>query len=297
MLTTQQVMWALLGILIGTVAGFVVGEMVIASTAEKRRRPVFRRLAAAIVGAVTGHIIVQTIQLALLLQRVDVVLNKTSPFEQASRSIARQTAWPRQLYEESLRDLSYRLTLIGAGEMLVPREEVFNVWRRAYELAPRGVTISATNLVSEADWGFFGPEGGGRQIQQDAIRRGVVVRRIMLLDPEDPQHREGLLRLANFNVEVGVQVRQLSVDWLETPAFQGWLRQLGSQDLVLFGDDLLLITYVHPKTKSIVRSELTTKPEKIVIARAFLERMWSDAKPIPTTDVANVVTPGASNRQ
>lgn len=286
MLNNPQMIWALIGLLLGTVAGFGVGEMLTATSGEKPRHPAWRRLGSALLGAVVGHMTVQTVQNALLLQRVDTIISHVSPFEEAEVSIRRHRAWPRQIFEESLSDLSNRLTLIASGEMLVPRDEVFNVWRRAYELTPRGSTLSATNLVSESDWRFFGPEGGGRRVQQDAIMRGVTVRRIMLVDPSDPAHRAGLYNLARYNVEVGVNVRQLPLDWLETPAFQSAMQQLGSQDLVLFGDDLLLITYVHPKTKSILRSELTTKEEKISIARTFLERMWSDARPIPEADLA-----------
>ncbi len=102
----------------------------------------------------------------------------------------------------------------------------------------------------------------------------------MLIDPADPQHREGLHELARLHQAVGVDIRELSTEWLETPAFQGWLQQLGTSDVVLFGDSFLLLTYVHPNTKSISRSVVTTNPEKLAAARTFYERLWRDARPV-----------------
>ncbi|MCX7759353.1 MAG: hypothetical protein N2169_07105 [bacterium] len=272
---------SVVGIAIGAITGLAVSELFTRDKMEQTKTAiVFRKVVIAIVGATIGHIAVLSVQLQFLLNDVKYTMSHPTPYDEAEDWISKQYGATRELFQEKLEELRTRLLIITKGEILVSRDEVFNVWIRGFELMKPGDIVYATNIVSEGDWKYFGPEGGGRKTQEDAIKRGVTIQRIMLYDPNDLSHRNGLIRLASLHAEVGVQVKELDINWLETPTYQGWLQLLGTSDIVLFGDSFLLLTYIHPKTKSILRSEVTTNKEKINAAKAFYQRIWKDAKTI-----------------
>lgn len=277
---------ALIGIILGSLIGYIVPEFIATEkSGQTKAQKIGSKVMAAIIGAIIGHIAVLSVQTQTLLGDIRKTITNPTPYKEASDWIAKQDGATHDLFQGKLEELRTRLLIIANGEILVPRDEVFNVWIRGFELMKSGDAVYATNIVSEGDWKFFGPEGGGRKTQENAIKKGVTVRRIMLSDPNDVVHRQGLLRLASLHTEVGVQIRELDINWLETPAYQGWLQQLGTSDIVLFGDNFLLLTYTHPKTKSILRSEVTTNKEKIIAAKSFYQRIWADAKLIEGTKI------------
>lgn len=274
---TSVLLWSCGGIMVGTVAGFAAGELL---PSDGNRRNIGKKIMSALIGAILGHVAVQSAYSQYVSARVQNMLESKTARDSAEQWIHRQDEPVRSLFGRVLMNLDTQLSLMSNGEMLVPRDNVFNIWHHGFELMQHGDRVYATNVVSKEDWAFFGPDGGGRRIQELAIDRGVAIRRVMLIDTNNPDHRAGLHELALLHQSVGVEVRELSKDWLETPSFQGWLQQLGTSDIVLFGDSFLLLTSVDPESNNIQRSHVSTDPNKLTAARLFYNRLWQDARPI-----------------
>jgi hypothetical protein len=156
------------------------------------------------------------------------------------------------------------------------------------------VSIDATSLTTVdaggrgfVDGGLWTSDLGHRYLeaQQDAVARGVVIRRIFILDREDLRGHPELTEVINDHIAIGVDVRTLD------PSAISRIRQALLLDFIVF-DNVLVYqsSTVHATSNQrprIVSTRLVTNPDRVVKEGDRYKELWEVASPYPAQPELN----------
>ena|ERR1700741_4797801 len=238
-------------------------------------------IAFALGGGILAHVATTSYVTSQLLGEVNERLADRSGYRQALSSVEGiRDPDVQKVFQRGVRDIDNQLHGIAAGSLTIDRNDVFTYWEQL--IGNSKEQIEATNLVSDADWELFGPGGAGTPPQRVASTRGVRITRVMIFDPKVADHREGLRRTACYQLQQipSLKVFEISLERLDRPPYQGWLRTLNSPDIVIFDRKLLLMTKTIDKDRTIDSSRLTTDELLLSTAREFYGRLLQDAVPV-----------------
>jgi hypothetical protein len=141
--------------------------------------------------------------------------------------------------QEELQDIDDRTTQSLRGELRLKREEILSRWEKLIKACSS--TVDATNIVSAKDWQEFSPNSG-IEVHEEALKKGAKIRRIMIYDESDPDHDQGLRLLSKPQIQIGIELRAVSIQWIEQTSFLSELmRDLGTIDVVIFEVRLLIM--------------------------------------------------------
>lgn len=234
----------------------------------------------------------QTTQTSELSEKVRRLENHTSKFHVYLQSLESANNLPpspfQALMHDELQDIDDRASQILRGELRLKREEIIPRWEKLIYACKS--TVDATNIVSAKDWKEFSPSSG-IEVHRDALKKGVKIRRIMIYDTSDPDHEQGLRCLAKPQLDLGIELRAVSIQWIEQSSFLSEsMRDLGTIDIVLFDSSAVLMTAVD-REKRMTSARLTTDQHLLSKARRFYEKLWNGAVPMPGVDVKELNQP------
>ena len=228
-----------------------------------------------------GFVLAKTTETWLIVRSVpaqEKKLDSLHVYMQGLESVRNLPNTPfRDLASQELTDLDARLKQIASGRLQLRREEIIRRWEMLIRAS--SAFVDATNLVSAEDWGQFSPNDG-IEVHKDAVLRGIRVRRIFIYDERDEGHVKGLLKLAKPQMEIGVEVRKISLQWVRGSSFLSeYIGELGTEDIVLFDDEALLMTDIN-SDKKMTSAMVTIDRHKIRNAREFYDKLWKSAAAI-----------------
>lgn len=183
----------------------------------------------------------------------------------------------RALVQRELEDLDDRLLQITRGDLRLKREEIIPRWEFLIRASKK--TIDATNIVSEKDWVEFSPNSG-IEVHEYAIKNNVRIRRIMIYDETDVDHVTGIKRLSKPQAKIGIDLRMISIQWIQQSSFLSELmRDIGTVDVVIYDSHTVLLTTVDGQ-KRMLSSKFGTDPHLIKKAVEFYEKLWDSSAKI-----------------
>lgn len=191
----------------------------------------------------------------------------------------------RSLVTAELSSTSRFLRELSGGEATYDGED--QDWLLALAHAATA-TIDATSTTSvdgggSADFldGFWSSDLGQRYLgaQQEAARRGVVVRRLFILGRSDLARDEAFLRMCDAQTSIDIAVRVLD------PAKIPSTRKSSLFDFILFDDTLSYeatpaVRIDAGARPSIVSTRLITHARHVLERRARFEELWASATPV-----------------
>lgn len=184
----------------------------------------------------------------------------------------------RQLLMGEIDSVNEKLRQLKGQEIVLRREEVIPKWEKLILNSKR--QVEATNVVSLDDWNKFSPTAG-EDVHRRALANHVEIRRIFIYSGSDPQAKKQLIEVGNRQSKWGVRVKLLSSTWIaESPFVSEFLRDVGTQDIVIFDEECVLLTSVDGNSQ-IVRSILTASPHSLQKAENFYEKLWAEAEDLP----------------
>ncbi len=185
----------------------------------------------------------------------------------------------RKLLEEEVQYTKDRIAQIEQGELNLSREEVIPKWESLIGKHTKR-EIKATNIVSINDWKQFSPNEGS-EVHQDALKRNVKIKRLFIYDGNDSINTVGTQRLAKYQNGIGIEVRMIDKNWIDKSSYvSGYLRELGTIDIVIFDSECALLTNVDYQNGSykIIKGTVTNNPLKIKTASDIFDKLWKEGK-------------------
>ncbi|MBL7487911.1 phosphatidylserine/phosphatidylglycerophosphate/cardiolipin synthase family protein [Frankia sp. AgB1.9] len=189
-----------------------------------------------------------------------------------------------------IRRMSRLLKELGNGHVSYPAEE--NEWLLSLTRAARD-TIDATSLPSVDagtqgyEDGFWESEPGLRYLesQQDAVGRGVRIRRIFVLNRSIASDDASLRAVCRQHTAVGVEVRVLPSDLLPS------VPPSTVTDFILFDNEVCYqvatISRMDPRgdgRPTIVGTQLVLRDDMVSEHRNHFEQFWDAAQIVPDQD-------------
>ncbi len=193
----------------------------------------------------------------------------------------------RHLFANGLNEIGENLSKLHREGMLrVDRKDIFDVWKKGFELSAKHVR--ATNRVAVEDWRFFSRDGDGADVQTAAMQRNVTIERIMLYDPGDSKQVEEFTRLAEQHKKLGVSVLWSNYPWEASRPFnQEYLSKLKTMDIVLFDDKLALLTKVNNIDRKMEYAYLTANPSIVKVAIELYENLKINSTGSPSNTTSS----------
>ena len=188
----------------------------------------------------------------------------------------------KDLISERKKKLEIELAALLNGRIdLVSEYDVVKAWSRLFGEADNSVL--ATNFVTPQYWleeSAFSKKQHG--IQDDAIKRGVKIRRIFIRESDSIVEVTAIKSLLDQQKEIGIQARVLTHSKLSMSAAWGkYASSLsGALDFVLFDYNVVLLTQTNFQSRQIQSGTLTSEREITDAARNLFEALWeiSDEK-------------------
>lgn len=242
-----------------------------------------KKINAMIVGAVISGIGTMTFFLAndftklqQDLEMIDKYLIESNPYSNAVKSLDSIDKFlAKKFFESQLEKIEHSLEEISDKEILLSRSEILNTWEGLINNAE--IEILATNLVSLDDWKNVSRDNAGLAIQKEAIDRGVKITRINIYDKSVPSHKEGLDKLKELQESAGITVHNISLQYIDKNETYDHLKQrIGSFDVVIVDNQIVLLTTVNPKTYRMQWSKLTYSPQKVDLAKDLFNKLLND---------------------
>ncbi len=183
----------------------------------------------------------------------------------------------RHLLSAELGFVTEKLRQIALQELTFKREEVIPKWEKLILNANRQVL--ATNVVSLADWKRFSPTEGA-EVHRKALNNGVKIQRVFIYHGNDTAAYERLIMQAQAQVGWGVDVRVLNGAWItESPFVSDLLRDVGTQDIVIYDGECVLLTNVDGN-RNIICSTLTSNQHRLQKAKEFFTKLWDESEAV-----------------
>ena len=162
---------------------------------------------------------------------------------------------------------------------LAGEDQVVDAWERMF--LGSETAILATNYITEDFW-LDDPsfEGVQRRVHDDAISRGVVIKRIFVFDnPLGNDRAEKLMGLMHEQLKFGVQVKIVEKEVFESSGvFLQQKSELGGViDFVVFDVSVALINTHDPDTRKISSGILSNQRRRVDAAQAVFSDLWKRA--------------------
>ena len=137
-------------------------------------------------------------------------------------------------------------------------QEVINEWKRLFDSSSN--SIYATNFVSPKFWtqgSVFSAEQS--KIQQEAIDRGVNIRRLFIYSGESDSEILHLKEIVDQQKEIGIEVKFIKFENLKAlAAYSSYSPSLGGAiDFVIYDLNSVLLTYLN--SFQLINSGILTK--------------------------------------
>ncbi|MCG8096642.1 MAG: hypothetical protein JAZ17_23975 [Candidatus Thiodiazotropha endolucinida] len=242
-----------------------------------------KKINAVIIGSVISAIGTMTFFLAndftRLQQELDLIdkyLIETNPYSKAVKAIDHiDKPLAKKFFGNRLGSLEHSLNEITNKEILLARSEILNTWEELVGSAKS--EILATNLVSLSDWKNVSRDNAGLRIQKLAIERGVKITRINIYDESNASHKEGLNHLKTLQSEIGINVHNISLQYIDKNETYDLMKQrLGTFDVVIVDGEVVLLTTVNPKTYKMQWSKLTFNQRTVAMASELFNKLLND---------------------
>lgn len=201
---------------------------------------------------------------------------RNNPYENAKNYIFTQSDDDKDFYNLKMGAVDDVLSNIASGDIIITREEIFQFWEKGFQKTLKGEDVLATNLVTKKDWDYFGPNGDGNRVQNEAIKKGVTIKRVMLMGKNIDNNKD-LLELGKYQIANNVQVKKIDMSRFDEPRIQNDLNEIGNtKDFVVFGNKYLLVTFVDEDFK-IKRAIFSTNSKKVKSAIAIYNWIWNNS--------------------
>jgi len=270
---------AIISLLIGVIFG------VIDNTKKNEQTPfskTFHIAEKSLIYGILGLALTTTISIIVSMGKVDDTLTlldkslkESDKYYKARESINHiESQTMQKLFDDGLTIITKQLDDISLKKLYVPRERIWKVWGSLISNAQK--EILATNLE---DWKHASQDKTGLILQQNAIKNGVSIKRILIYNEEGEEQINGLYNFANMQISAGVQVKFILRKELETNfSVQDDLRDLQEiLDIVITDKQSILLSEVEPTTNTMRWSYLIYEKEKIESGIRFWERAWNNA--------------------
>ena len=227
----------------------------------------------------------ETYNNTLKIEKVNTSILQTSQYSSTLEkllSLDRNSVFRKYLEVENLL-LIEKFKQINNYEILLKREEVIPCWEFLIENSNKHVY--ATNVVSLDDWKTFSPSSG-EDAHKKALGNNIEIRRIFIYSGDDEVAKEVLRQFAQTQMKWGnsIKVKLLSRKWFEeSPYVSAYLRDLGTQDIVIYDNECVLLTNTDDKRK-IISSTLTNNAHRLKTAITLFERLWNESEETNRTD-------------
>lgn len=273
--------WSLVGLVVGFAIGFLAEQLLAADRPDISPTRAFRRrLMAGVIGAIVGHIGMQSLIIQDIIVEVhrQILAERLSDYEKARKWYSQQDKKTKYIFDEIFARVDPWLKGMSTGDTRLGTAMAVDIWSRGFGIAGSGDEILATNTLSQKDWNKFSLD---IKIQAAAAIRGVKVKRVMIYDPVNLKNQDDLRKLAKPQLQAGVEVKEISIQSLLGPEYDRLVRLLGGLDFVLFGSFGLLIAETHPISGYLTGARLVVEREKMAAARELHGRIWAVATAIP----------------
>jgi hypothetical protein len=270
-------------ILLVAIIGGLFSFLVEVGIEKEFRATMLRRISIFIIGSIISGLGTLTFFLAndftklhKEIKNIDEYLVTTNAYSNAVRAVDNLNApIAKFFFGERLIEIEKDLNDISNQDIVIARSEILNNWEKLIKKAHKSVW--ATNLVSQDDWKFVSRDKAGLKVQEEAIKRGVEITRINFYDESVCGHKEGLASLKRLHESVNIKVYELPVAWIDNnETYNKTKQRLGTADIVIVDDAILLLTVVNPKTYKMEWATLTCNGEKILTAKNFFRKLLND---------------------
>lgn len=202
---------------------------------------------------------------------------RAAAFYQASTMVARiEDRDDAAIFADGLAWQRDRAQEFASGRMYVERTRIFSTWERC--LLAAKTSVRATNAVSADDWSGFSRDGKGILTQEKVLRAGRSIQRIMLYTRSSRPSTAGLAQLGAAHSAIGISVRYQDRAWLQrSEKYRDVLQKLGTDDLVLIDNRMLLLTHVDDQSGEMMYSYVTVDKDLVAIASAFFDELWDQS--------------------
>lgn len=251
---------------------------------KKKIQRNFKNFLVALLIGVTGFVsakILENYNNIISLEKLNKNILFTNNYSKAIERILNlkpKSTFRKYLEYENL-NLQDKFNQISNYEIRLKREDVIPSWEFLIENSVN--QIYATNVVSINEWEKFSPSAG-RKAHEKAFNKGVKVRRIFIYNGSDSIGKKKLYNIAkeqagwSKNISVGL----LNGRWFEeSPFVSGYLRDLGTQDIVIYDNECVLLTNTDNNGR-IISAVLTTNKHTLDVATRLYNKLWEAAEKI-----------------
>ncbi len=129
---------------------------------------------------------VETLQ---ILKKINVSENY---FDARKKINCKDDIIAKEIFNIGWRDINENLINIGEkNKIYIGRKHISDIWKILLENATPGSDILATNCVVPADWKFDKTKNLGILTQEETIKRGITIKRILIVDSENSYQSNG----------------------------------------------------------------------------------------------------------
>jgi len=270
-------------VLVVSILGGVISFLVELGIEKEYKASLLKKLSFFFIGSILSGLGTMTVFLTSDLQKlesdmvkIDKYIVSTNTYSAAQQSIDNANdPIVKLFFQERLFELEKSLREVSNQEIFVARNEILNTWEKLIKNSTK--SVFATNLVSQDDWKFVSRDNAGLKVQEEAIKRGVKITRINFYDESVTGHKEGLESLRKLQEAIKINVYKLPISWIDNnETYNKTKQRLGTADIVIVDDEILLLTVVNPKTYKMEWATLTYNQEKILTAKNLFQKLLND---------------------
>jgi hypothetical protein len=206
----------------------------------------------------------------------------------------------RVLLNQKLERLKSELSSLDADYLSIPADEILNVWGTMVGNSKK--QFYAINIVP--DWSKVSRDSTGIRGQKEALERGVNIKRIYVFgndcpenmpNCEEKEYSDAMRKLFDKQSELRNettkgQFTQYEIkrnELRENPSYAEFRNKLGTDDIVIVDDELVLLTVVDAKSK-MLSAKVSFQPDIVNAAKQLFELLERDLTSTPSNKPSSV---------
>ncbi len=181
----------------------------------------------------------------------------------------------KKIFGEKIEDINLKLNKIYTEkEIIIDKADILNIWTFLIEHSNQ--SFYATNLVPPKDWQYVNKDKFGIKPQLKAIKNKVDVKRINIFDPENSNHKNGIITVYENQKKAGIPSDTISIkNVLENYTYNSIIKELSTPDVVLVDNEILLLTIID-KNYEMQYAILCFDSNRIKSAQKFFKKLFED---------------------